>query len=280
MRKRSDAEQADIAVARAAAGARGNILVRAFGRASEIADQPPLITLCAAMFAAGLVTGNRPLARAGGRMLAAELPATKFKSLIKHRVDRTRPHVLADGGRYRAERGHDRDPALSSFPSGHVAGAVAVARAFAREYPSGALRPMPGRRESAQSRFRAPNIIPATSQPARSSGCWLSRSCIYPNAWCNAASAILRRAKVASARTNRSHCVRHIRRTRRHWRGRSRDLRRGTAEAGSKRMSPPSRRQASRYPLSRAGDPRDEGGMPRTPTVDRSRDLVHMLVRI
>jgi len=135
VRKRSDAEQADIAVARAAAGARGNILVRAFGRASEIADQPPLITLCAATFAAGLVTGNRPLARAGGRMLAAELLATKFKSLIKHRVDRTRPHVLADGGRYRAERGHDRDPALSSFPSGHMAGAVAVARAFAREYP-------------------------------------------------------------------------------------------------------------------------------------------------
>jgi len=63
VRKRSDAEQADIAVARAAAGARGNILVRAFGRASEIADQPPLITLCAATFAAGLETGNRPLAR-------------------------------------------------------------------------------------------------------------------------------------------------------------------------------------------------------------------------
>ncbi len=68
-------------------------------------------------------------------MLAAELLATQMKSMIKHRIDRTRPHVRANGGAYKAAKGHDHDSAMNSFPSGHTAGAVAVARAFAREYP-------------------------------------------------------------------------------------------------------------------------------------------------
>ena len=131
----SPAEKADIAVAEAAAPARDTPAVRALGWVSEIADQPPLITLCAATFAAGLILRDGRMARAGGRMLAAELLATKLKSLVKHRIDRTRPHVVANGGRYRARKGHDHDGAMNSFPSGHTAGAVAVARAYAREYP-------------------------------------------------------------------------------------------------------------------------------------------------
>ncbi len=134
-RKQSHPEKADIAVAKAAAPLRDTIIVRALGKASEIADQPPLIALCAATFAAGLILRNGRLARAGGRMLAAELLATKLKSLIKHQVDRTRPHVIANGGRYQAKKGHDHASAMNSFPSGHTAGAVTVARAYAREYP-------------------------------------------------------------------------------------------------------------------------------------------------
>lgn len=134
-RKTTRPEKVDIKVAHAAAPMRETLAVRALGRASEIADQPPLISLCAATFAAGLILRNGRLARAGGRMLAAELLATKFKDLIKNEVDRTRPSVLANGGRYEAEQGDDHRSAMSSFPSGHTAGAVAVARAYAREYP-------------------------------------------------------------------------------------------------------------------------------------------------
>ena len=134
-RKPSDPEKADIAVARSAAPLRRHKAVKVLGWVSDIADQPPLITLCAATFAAGLILRDGRMARAGGRMLAAELLATKLKSLIKDRIDRTRPHVVANGGRYRAHKGNDQDGAMSSFPSGHTAGAVAVARAYAREYP-------------------------------------------------------------------------------------------------------------------------------------------------
>ncbi|WP_116090776.1 phosphatase PAP2 family protein [Sphingomonas crusticola] len=135
MRKRSTAEKADISVGDAVAPGRNSLFVRAAGKASELADQPPLITICAITFAAGLILGNGRLARAGGRMLAAELLATEIKSAVKHRIDRTRPFVRANGGRYKAEKGHAHASALNSFPSGHTAGAVAVARAYAREYP-------------------------------------------------------------------------------------------------------------------------------------------------
>jgi len=135
MREHGRAEKADVAVARAAAPARDNPAVRLLGWVSDIADQPPLIGLCAVMFASGLILRDGRMARAGGRMLASMLLATKLKDMIKDRVDRARPHVVANGGRYRARKGHDQDGAMNSFPSGHTAGAVAVARAYAREYP-------------------------------------------------------------------------------------------------------------------------------------------------
>lgn len=135
MRKPTKAEKADIAVAHATTPARRSPLVRALGWVGDIADQPPLISLCAATFAAGLMLRNKRLARAGGRMLAAQLLATGAKDAIKHQVDRARPYVLADGGRYKAKKGHDHAKAMNSFPSGHMAGAAAVARAYAREYP-------------------------------------------------------------------------------------------------------------------------------------------------
>ena len=139
MKKLSKVEKADIRVARATAPVRHTAGVRFLGALSEIADQPPLISLTAATLAAGLLTGNRSLARAGGRMLAAELLATWLKGLVKHRIDRTRPRLLFDEGRYGLEPGGDRDSGVSSFPSGHTAGAVAVARALGRDYPAARL---------------------------------------------------------------------------------------------------------------------------------------------
>lgn len=133
--KHSKIERADLAVADATGKSRDTVAVKALGTLSELADQPQLISICAVTLAAGLLAGNARLARAGARMLAAELLATKLKSFVKHRVDRTRPHVVANGGRYKAKPGSSHASALNSFPSGHTAGAVAVARAFVREYP-------------------------------------------------------------------------------------------------------------------------------------------------
>ena len=135
MGRRNPVEQADLKVARAVAPVRRSLPVRVLGKASELADQPPLITICAATMLWGLLRGNRSLANAGGRMLAAELVATALKSAVKHQVDRTRPRVVVDGGDYRLEHGHDHAAEANSFPSGHTAGAVAVARAVARSYP-------------------------------------------------------------------------------------------------------------------------------------------------
>jgi membrane-associated phospholipid phosphatase len=130
---------ADVETAKAVAPVRGTWPVRLLGAASEVADQPQLITLCAATFAAGLLLRDRRLADTGGRMLAAELIATGLKSLVKANVDRTRPYVVADGGEHVLEPGHSRESRDNSFPSGHTAGAVAVARAVARGYPDHAV---------------------------------------------------------------------------------------------------------------------------------------------
>ena len=97
MAKRSKIEKADLKVAKAAAPARQSLPVRLLGTLSELADQPPLISFCAGLFVVGLVTRDRRLASAGGRMLAAELLATEMKSRIKHRVDRTHPRAAANG---------------------------------------------------------------------------------------------------------------------------------------------------------------------------------------
>lgn len=133
--KHGKIEKTDVAAGKAAASARDGVAVRALGAISELADQPPLIAICMGTFAAGLLLRNGRLARAGGRMLAAELLATGLKSFVKHRVDRTRPRVVDGGGGYKRQRGSDHASEQNSFPSGHTAGAVAVASAFAREYP-------------------------------------------------------------------------------------------------------------------------------------------------
>lgn len=109
--------------------------VRAAGKVAEIADQPPLIALTSLTLVAGLLTGRSRLARAGARMLASHLLATAVKNAIKRRVDRTRPQAAARGVDYRLEEGGEHSHDLTSFPSGHTAGAVAVTQALAHDYP-------------------------------------------------------------------------------------------------------------------------------------------------
>ena len=69
-------------------------------------------------------------------MLASHLLATFIKGQVKQRVDRTRPFVIHEEGRYEVGTQAPRDEGkYNSFPSGHTAGAVAVAEALIREYP-------------------------------------------------------------------------------------------------------------------------------------------------
>jgi membrane-associated phospholipid phosphatase len=128
-------ERFDVAVVEFLEPVLGSAASRAVGAIGNAADQPPLLLLSAAMLVAGRQTGDRRLRRAGERMLLAHLLATAAKTWGKNNVDRSRPDELMEKGRYRMRRGRSRDKALQSFPSGHTAGAVAVARAFAREYP-------------------------------------------------------------------------------------------------------------------------------------------------
>lgn len=132
-------EAADVAVAKAAADYRENPLVRAAGAAAELADQPPLAIICALTIGAGLARRDARLTRAGVRMAAAHALATLAKAMIKRSVDRTRPYVLAEGKAYRRGKGRTNEGPLNSFPSGHTASAVAVARVIAREYPGSAI---------------------------------------------------------------------------------------------------------------------------------------------
>lgn len=107
--------------------------VRALSRIGKLGDQPELRLISGAVVAAALVFGNARLLRAGVRMLVAHELATATKDLVKRRIDRRRPRNA--NGAAKARFGRHTDKELTSFPSGHAAGAVAVAEAFAREFP-------------------------------------------------------------------------------------------------------------------------------------------------
>ncbi|HYI41483.1 MAG TPA: phosphatase PAP2 family protein [Allosphingosinicella sp.] len=131
---------ADEAAAEAALPYRGSPAMEVLGRFAALGDQPPLRTLCAAVIAAGVAGGNRRLARAGVRMLVAHTLATLAKDYVKVRVDRTRPRSKGKSGKNHVPKaGRDTSKEETSFPSGHSAGAAAVAAAFARDYPEYAV---------------------------------------------------------------------------------------------------------------------------------------------
>ncbi|HEX4739397.1 MAG TPA: phosphatase PAP2 family protein [Allosphingosinicella sp.] len=110
--------------------------VRLLEHVADLGDQPPMRILCGAVIAIGLIGGDRRLAGAGLRMLAAHTLATLVKDAVKRRVDRTRPRSAAKPGKDAKPRPGDSEAKEeTSFPSGHSAGAAAVARAFARSYP-------------------------------------------------------------------------------------------------------------------------------------------------
>lgn len=127
-------EEADAAAADAVRPYRKTAPIRALSWLSKAGDQPPLRTLCAAAIAAGIAGGNRRLAMAGARALASHTLATWAKDAIKRRVDRSRPGSSAVG-KPKIRPGRSTGKEETSFPSGHSAGAAAVASAFARDFP-------------------------------------------------------------------------------------------------------------------------------------------------
>jgi membrane-associated phospholipid phosphatase len=128
--------EADLAVAEAFAPHEEKLPVRALSAVAKLGDQPPLRALCGLVIAAALLRGDARLARTGVRALAAHTAATMAKNVIKRRIDRTRPFAAVNGkGGHKPRAGRDESKEKTSFPSGHSAGAAAVAAAFARDYP-------------------------------------------------------------------------------------------------------------------------------------------------
>jgi len=110
--------------------------MKALDWCGDIGDQPQLRAISIGLFALGVVRSDPRMMRAGVRMLASHELATFAKNRVKHQIDRHRPRSTA-GHRHKAEprAGRRRSKEVTSFPSGHSAGALAVACAFAAEYP-------------------------------------------------------------------------------------------------------------------------------------------------
>ena len=109
--------------------------VRVVSGVGSVGDQGPLRTVAGVVGFAGLLSGNRRLLRAGGRMIIAHELATALKNVVKHRVDRHRPKKAHRREDRKVKKGKRTEKAVTSFPSGHSAGSIAVAQAFAREFP-------------------------------------------------------------------------------------------------------------------------------------------------
>lgn len=138
--ERPDVEKADIRLGVKLASHRDHPAVKAAGLVSKIGDQGPLYALSAGLLIVGLFSRDRRLAGSGTAMLAAIALADLGKSGTKRLVGRTRPHVLLDEGRYETDAadGTEEKPE-QSFPSGHTAGSVAVARALSRNFPAAGI---------------------------------------------------------------------------------------------------------------------------------------------
>ena len=112
----------------------GSALVRALTPLAKLADEPPMMIVSGATIAVGLVTGRSRVVRVGARMFAAHLVANAAKTILKGSVDRLRPNAVEHEPRIEPGSGTD-DKAENAFPSGHTAGAIAVAQAIAHDVP-------------------------------------------------------------------------------------------------------------------------------------------------
>lgn len=136
--------KADGAARDAALPYQGSRPVAALDRLSDLGDQPQLLTLSGGLLALGLARRDGAMARAGARMIFAHLLATAAKNFVKHRIDRMRPRSAEGKDGHKMKAGRHTAKEKTSFPSGHSAGAIAVARAYGREYPERATPALAG----------------------------------------------------------------------------------------------------------------------------------------
>lgn len=126
-----DAAVADVLIPHAEGTA-----IKALGAVSDLSDQEPLYAAAAAVLATAMALRDGPTWRTGTRILASHLLATALRGVIKKMVDRTRPEAAARRGDYVLREGERHESDFNSFPSGHTAGAVAVALAVGRDNPA------------------------------------------------------------------------------------------------------------------------------------------------
>ena len=139
-KKKSSAKKAAHAEHRALAplvALRDSRAVKALEPLAKASDEPPLMLLALGTLAAGTLLRRPTMIRTGARMVASHLVATGAKTLLKAAVDRTRPHAAGDRPSVKKGTG-TKDKSKNAFPSGHTAGAVAVAQAVAHEVPGAA----------------------------------------------------------------------------------------------------------------------------------------------
>ena len=127
--------EADVQISDALGGHRDEPPVRVLSAIAKFGDQPELRLISVGMIAAGLLSGSGRVSRAGLRMLVAHEIATAAKDFAKKRIDRRRPRSANGRKQATPSPGNKTAKKDTSFPSGHSAGAVAVAQAFAREFP-------------------------------------------------------------------------------------------------------------------------------------------------
>ena len=132
-------ERHDIAATKWLAQARNHPVVDAATSFTKLADQPPLVTAACAVVALGLLAGDRRLARRGGHILVSVVLATALKNGIKRLVARSRPQLLFEDGVQAVKLPGSPEKPWQSFPSGHTAGSIALARAVARGWPPAEL---------------------------------------------------------------------------------------------------------------------------------------------
>lgn len=113
--------------------------VKALGAVADLSDQEPLYAASAGVLLTAALLRDGPTWRTGTRILAAHLLATGLRGIAKQLVDRTRPEAAARRGDYVLRKGQRHESDFNSFPSGHTAGAVAVAMAVGRDNPGARL---------------------------------------------------------------------------------------------------------------------------------------------
>lgn len=128
-------ERMDVEAAKSAARHRHHPVVKTLGAASELADQVPLGAICGAVMLGGAAAGRPDILHSGVRMMAAHVLANTVKRGIKNRLRRIRPAEMVKTREYTFEAGETEGGRDTSFPSGHTAGAVAVAAVVARDMP-------------------------------------------------------------------------------------------------------------------------------------------------